>query len=283
MSAREEGDKAERRARSAHARGMRLAGRGWSREAARCFGDAVELCPDRVESWDALAAALAESEDAAGALHAQLEAVRRAPERLDLRLNLGTLLHAMGPPLAVSCLEEAAADESLAADAHLTLGILHGDLGRHHQARHHLEQSLAREPNDPEALQELAALQLEASEVKEAIGTLRRVLKLEPESPELWMDLARAYAAQRLASPAREALDRAETHGARGPDLALIEALILMVEGELDKALAALTVACTVPEGDDAEGPGPLPLEFLDDPAFEPLRERQAFTDLYLR
>ncbi|MDF1562219.1 MAG: tetratricopeptide repeat protein [Deltaproteobacteria bacterium] len=253
---------------------MRLSSRGWSQEAAKCFREAVELDPDRVESWDALAASLAEIQDLPGALHAQLEAHLRSPDDPALRLNLGNLLHHFGPQLAIESLEAAAQDEDLAPDAHLTLGLLHADLGRHHLARHHLEETLSRDPDDIEALQELAALMIEQDEVKEAIGLLRRALELEPEAPELWLDLARAYATQRLQSPARDALRRAEEVGGAGPDLALIDALLAALEGNTEAALLSLQRAYRDP------GERELPLEFLDDPAFESLRDRPEFRAL---
>ena len=80
----------------AHALGRTLAANGEALEASRCLSQAVAWAPANVEAWFALALALHDLRDLAGAEAALRQVLMRVPPRAEVEVNLGVVLQDAG-------------------------------------------------------------------------------------------------------------------------------------------------------------------------------------------
>ena len=114
--------------------------------------------------------------------------------------------------------------------SHLMLGVVYGDAGRAAEARRERETALRLAPDSPQALNEVAALEIQAGNFPRAEDLLSRALTLEPRYSIALMNLGNLRAQQDRLREAHELLLRSEAlnpaYSLTQTNLALVEALM---------------------------------------------------------
>jgi tetratricopeptide (TPR) repeat protein len=137
------------------------------------------------------------------------EALKRAPDRDDVRLGLAEALRAAHRP-AEAAREYSAflARHPVAAAAYLGLGRTEADQGKDDAAIRALDRALALAPDDPQALGERAALALRCGDLDGALARLDRAIARAPRDAEL--RYRRTLVLARLGLPDQARRDQAE-------------------------------------------------------------------------
>jgi predicted O-linked N-acetylglucosamine transferase (SPINDLY family) len=179
--------------------------------------------------------------------------LERTPQYVDALVNLGVVLQRQSQPdEAARCFRRALAIDAGHAVANKNLADTLSSQGRPEDARDCYLAALESAGNFLEAREGLAAALLVLGRFREAIASLHEVLRLDPGHKQAWGVLADAlFQCGGLAdaeSAARRAIE--VDSGVAGPYSAL--AMIYIVRGELDRAIAALE------EGFDRTGSGGL-------------------------
>lgn len=192
-----------------NARGIELADRGWLDEAVKEFKKAIELDPNSAHAWDNLATVYAEKQLYRDALDAHLKALALDPENPSGHYNLASFLAAHGLDFAVAEYQHTLELEGDYPDAHLNLGLAYADLGKLPEAMAELKIAVEQDPTDALPRHELANLQMEESDYRQAIVQLKEVTRLDPENYEAWLDLGICYAQKGFYAEAERAYEAA--------------------------------------------------------------------------
>ncbi len=194
-----------------NARGIELADRGWLDEAAREFQKAISLDPQSAHAHDNLATILAEKGQLLDALFEYLEALRADPESPTAHHYLASFLAGQGHELAMAEYRRAIELEYDFPDAHLNMGLALADRGMLEEAVHELEIAHQQAPDDEMIHHELACCLIDLERYADAIGHLKRIIKMHPEHVEAYVDLGIAYTAQGFYAEAESVLGKALT------------------------------------------------------------------------
>ena len=188
------------------------------------------------------------------------EALERDEDYIDAMIGLGRA------DLAGGLLESALGrfDEAIEIDpgqvaAHTGRGRTLEALGRTEEALTSYFRVLKGEPDTPEALERVAAIQLDRNQPESALARLEHLAELTPEDPEARLLRGRARLAIRLTEDAIDDLRFADEHLPDRPDVLVPLALALEQAGDLDAARGVV---------DEAEAIAP------DSPAVLALSER---------
>lgn len=150
--------------------------------------------------------------------------LRDAPERAEVRVELGNLLLASGRQAdAAARFEQALAMDPAAGAAWEGLGLARAGLGASGPAIEAFQRALAVDPNSAVALANLGGLLLEAGRISESVPALRQAVALMPTVPGLQANLGLALCAEGAPEAAVAAFDAA---------LALDPGLALAVAGK---------------------------------------------------
>ena len=166
-------------------------------DAQHTLEEAVEALPRNDEAKLALVDFLSSKRSPAEGEKALRDFVAKSPDDYDLRLMLGELLQrSKSYPQAIDVY-----DEIIKRDADGPKGVIARDRladiavaqGREADARKLVEEVLAKDAHDSDALTRRAEMELAKSDAAAAIGDLRTVLRDRPRSVPLQTLLARAY------------------------------------------------------------------------------------------
>lgn len=203
-----------------NSRGIELADRGWLDEALKEFKKAIELDPNSSHAWDNLATVYAEKKQYRDALDAHMKSLQLDPENPTGHYNLASFLAAHGLDFAVAEFQHTIELEADYPDAHLNLGLAYADLGNMTDAVASLKTAVEQDPQDALPRHELASLQMEEGDYRQAIVQLKEVTRLEPANFEAWLDLGICYAQKGFYAEAEKAYETARE--LKGDDLLLL-------------------------------------------------------------
>jgi Flp pilus assembly protein TadD len=116
------------------------------------------------------------------------------------------------------------------------LGAALGSAGRGEEAIEQLQQTAARRPPFPPAIQELAGQLAKAGRIDDAIAAVESGIALLPDNIDLQLDLARLYLLRNRRDKARDILIKARDAAPGRPEVFTALARVLLLEGEFDAA-----------------------------------------------
>lgn len=203
-----------------NSRGIELADRGWLEEALKEFKKAIELDPNSSHAYDNLATVYAEKKMYREALEAHMTSLRIDPENPTGHYNLASFLGAHALDFAVAEFQHTIELEADYPDAHLNLGLAFADLGRVPEAMAELKTAVELDPADALPRHELASLQMEEADYRQAIVQLKEVTRLEPQNFDAWLDLGICYAQKGFYAEAEKSYEVARE--LKGDDLLLL-------------------------------------------------------------
>jgi Flp pilus assembly protein TadD len=188
-----------------NSRGIELADRGWLDEAIKEFKKAIELDPNSAHAHDNLATVFAEKKMYREALDEYLMAMRLEPDSATAHYNLACFLSAHAMDFAITEYREAIELEPDYPDAHLNLGLTLADVDRVDEAVTELKRAIELDATDALPRHELAGLQMDQADYRNAITQLKEVVRLEPKNFEGWLDLGICYAQKGFYAEAEKA------------------------------------------------------------------------------
>ncbi|MGE0373562.1 MAG: tetratricopeptide repeat protein [Gammaproteobacteria bacterium] len=187
--------------------------------AASAFTRSLTFDPENAEAHRAHIAVLRASGDAAGALAASTQALRRVPGDVGLLYAAALCLEDLGR------LNEALAHYDAALqlaprleEALHNRGLLLARLGRHEEAVENQRRYLAAYPGSAGALAGLADELLSLSQYEAALDALQELKRVSPEDVAVDVRIGIALAALRRLADARQVLDAARARDAEGVD-----------------------------------------------------------------
>jgi len=125
--------------------------------------------------------------------------IEQDPDNLDLRLGLGSLLQGTGAlQAAIATYDDIVrrnGTDFRSLIARDRIAAIEASLGHHAEARRAIEQVLAANPRDNDALLMRARLELDEGALQQAVADLRAVLRERPDSVPIRRMLAQAYRA----------------------------------------------------------------------------------------
>jgi protein O-mannosyl-transferase len=152
--------------------------------------DTLARNPAATDAHNDLGVLLAQRNDFNGALAQFTAAAQGNPRDASVQSNLGQLLGLLGQAQqAEAYLRRALALKPTDADAHVRLAKVLSAQGRNREARGHLQMAL-RFKETPQTRLELAGLLYQAGEARAAVVQFHRVLRTQPEQPEVLNNLA---------------------------------------------------------------------------------------------
>ncbi len=226
-----------------NARGIELADRGWLEEAVREFKKAIDLDPESAHAHDNLATVYAERRHFLEALSEYVAALELDPDAPTAHYNLANFLATHGLEMAVEQYRASLALDPEHPDTHLNLGLTYAEQGKTEEAERALRTAVELAPGDAYPRHELAALHMDAGDYRSAIGQLKEVVRLEPESFEGHLDLGICYAQKGFYAESERAYARAR---ALKPDDVLLHyntAALYALWGRPSQALEHLSLA----------------------------------------
>jgi len=192
-----------------NARGIELADRGWLDEAVKEFKKAIDLDPESAHAHDNLATVYAEKRRFLDALSEYVTALELDPDAPTAHYNLANFLATHGLDMAVEEYRASLALDPEHPDTHLNLGLTYAEQGKVQEAERALRTAIELAPADAYPRHELAALQMDGGDYRAAIGQLKEVVRLEPESFEAHLDLGICYAQKGFYAESERAYARA--------------------------------------------------------------------------
>ncbi len=228
-----------------NARGIDLADRGWLDEAISEFEKAIDLDPESAHARDNLGTVLAEKGQLLEALFEYVDAVRAEPESPSAHHYLASFLASQGHELAVAEHRRTIELEYEFPDAHLNLALAMAERGQLEDAVAELETAHAQMPDDELIHHELACCLIDVERYPEAIGHLKKIIKLYPEHIEAYVDLGIAYTAQGFYAEAETILKSALEIDTYDFAAQYHLAALYATWGRVDNALDQLELAAT--------------------------------------
>lgn len=226
-----------------NARGIELADRGWLDEAVKEFRKAIDLDPESAHAHDNLATVFAEKKHFREALGEYLAALELDPEAPTAHYNLANFLATHALDMAVDEYRASLALDPEHPDTHLNLGLTLADQGKPEEAERALRTAVELAPKDPYPRHELAALQMDSGDYRDAITQLKEVVRLEPESFEAWLDLGICYAQKGFYAESERAYGKARALKADDVLLHYNSAALYALWGRPTQALENLAAA----------------------------------------
>lgn len=226
-----------------NARGIELADRGWLDEAVKEFKKAIDLDPESAHAHDNLATVYAEKKRFREALAEYIAALDLDPDAATAHYNLANFLATHGLEMAVEEYRASLTLDPEHPDTHLNLGLTLAEQGKIDEAERALRTAVELAPKDPYPRHELAALQMDAGDYRSAIGLLKEVVRLEPESFEAHLDLGICFAQKGFYAESERAYARARALRADDVLLHYNTAALYALWGRPSQALENLELA----------------------------------------
>jgi arylsulfatase A-like enzyme/Flp pilus assembly protein TadD len=155
--------------------------RGRPQDAAALFQQAIERRPDTADAYRYLAFVYWQSGRPSDAIRTLEEALKHGVSHRDVRVKLGIYLAETGNAArAIALLEGLSGDDIEALNA---LGIAYGQAGRSADAMRTFTRSLAIDPSNGLAWQNIGTLQLRGGDRQAAEASLRRALAIDDTLP----------------------------------------------------------------------------------------------------
>jgi tetratricopeptide (TPR) repeat protein len=220
--------------------GMSLFGQRDFAAAATDLEAVVKAEPNHVDGHLNLGAALSElGRHDEAAPHFE-RALALKPSHAAIHFKYGLALKSKGDlPGASRHLARAADLDPALADAPYQLGIVLLALDRVDEAAQALREALKRRPDMVSALYELGQVLSRLQSLEEASRCFERGLVLDPQSPALYLGLARTRHLQGLCQEARTLVAQALAHNADEAECQTMLGLIHQSEGHFDEAIGA--------------------------------------------
>jgi tetratricopeptide (TPR) repeat protein len=178
--------------------------------AAALLDRAVALAPERPELRNDLGECLRAAGDVDGSMAAYRAALALRPDFAEARNNLGVALRQAGrAEAAVEAFEAALASRPDYPEAAFNLGVTLEDLGRHEASMPHLQSVLERAPDNTVARERLAHACLALELEEEAMGHFEALTRLLPENFEAWYALGGLQQRRKLLPEALVSLEKA--------------------------------------------------------------------------
>jgi tetratricopeptide (TPR) repeat protein len=156
------------------------------------------------------------------------------------------------------------------ADAWLGTGIAYDALNNPKVALTYVEHAIKLTPTVSDYWFLKGDIQLKLAQVEEGILSYRKVIELEPEDPEIWLELSMVYAEQKDFEKALEILQEGTKWHKKNPDFLYASSIYLLKSGKTRNACVTLEKALSM----DYDGHRKIFKAFPD------LRENQTITDI---
>jgi tetratricopeptide (TPR) repeat protein len=213
-------------------------------EAERVLKDGVEKIPDNRDMKLAYVDFLVAQRSREAGEKALQDFVARSPKDYDLQLALGTLQERFGNSKAAVAtyqrVVDADKDNQSGLSARNRIAAIHVREGRSDQARKLVDEVLASNPRDSDALILRGNLALEQNQPDKAISDLRAVLRDQPDAVGVIQVLARAYLASGQTELAEEQLRSAMTLSQTNVPVRVELAQLLAQTQRVDQAITLL-------------------------------------------
>jgi tetratricopeptide (TPR) repeat protein len=246
--------------------------------AANRWSEAVQLWPDNIAAWFALAQFHLQHQHAADSLRAFQQVLDRRPNHIEatwglslanqlagrmdearaqlertatlaphdpeVQFQLGLLLVRLGDSeRGMACLQEALRLDPTHRGARITCARLLHRQGKSDQALRELESALQLTPNEPELLSAQAEIELQTGQHDAAQTTLRRALEFAPHDLALRLSLAQAeLAASELAQAEDQLAGLVAEHSAH-PEVQFLSGVLRMRQGRPEEAVKHFSIA----------------------------------------
>ncbi|MEO8019366.1 MAG: tetratricopeptide repeat protein, partial [Pseudomonadota bacterium] len=228
-------------ARARYSLAIFLAGEKRFDDAENVLKQAISAAPDSDEAKLVYADFLSTQREPARGIAALQEFIRRSPDNFDLRLGLGGLQQRNGKNAeAIATYQEVIAradDKPQALVARNRVAAMYVADGKLPLARQLVQEVLAENPRDNDALLLRGNLSMQGNDPAAAIGDLRAVLRDQPEAVPVLRALARAHIANHESALAEETLQRAVTLSPGDADVRVEFAQMLAQSGKSEQAL----------------------------------------------
>lgn len=156
------------------------------------------------------------------------------------------------------------------ADAWLGTGVAYDALNNPKVALTYIEQAIKLAPTVADYWFLKGDIQLKMAQIEEGILSYRKVIELEPDDPEIWLELSMVYAEQKNFARALETLQEGSKYHNQNPDFLYASSIYLLKSGKTRHACEVFEKALTL----NYDGH----LKIFK--AFPDLRENQTITDI---
>lgn len=221
-------------------------------EAAALLEKAGRLAPDEPQLWFAVCESWMSIGDWERAKRAAQRCVRLVDHDADAWGLLGVVLREAGE--LVEALNAFRRARTLAPDepVHwLNQGDVQLAIGHFEEARQSYQKALQIDPHDHEAMSGMIAAACELGDLEDAARLARRAVDIAPDDPGSWYNLGVVALALRQSDVARTALEEAQSLDEDNPHLLAALATAMLLDDEVEEALAMLETALSE-IGDDA-------------------------------
>lgn len=228
-------------ARARYSLAVFLAGEKRTDDAEVVLKDAIAAMPDNDDAKLVYADFMSNQRDPGRGAAALEGFIREAPDNHDLRLGLGALHQRNGDNAkAIAVYQEVierAGDKPQGLMARNRVAALYAAGGKNDEARKLIQEVLAENPRDNDALLLRGNLAMQGNDPAAAIGDLRAVLRDQPEAVPVLRALARAHTANHEPALAEETLQRAVTLSPTDADVRVEFTQMLAQAGKGEQAL----------------------------------------------
>ena len=228
-------------ARSRYALAIFLSGEKRFDDAEKVLEQAIAAAPDNVDAKMVYADFLSTQREPARGVAALQEFIRKEPDNHDLRLGLGALQQRAGKNAeAIAVYQEVIARAGTKPPgliARNRVAAMYATERKNDEARKLVQEVLAENPRDNDALLLRGNLAMQGNDPAAAIGDLRAVLRDQPEAVPVLRALARAHVANHEPALAEETLQRAVALSPGDPDVRVELAQMLAQAGKGEQAL----------------------------------------------
>ena len=228
-------------ARARYSLAIFLAGEKRLDDAETVLKEAIAAAPDNDDAKLVYADFLSTQREPARGVAALEGFIREAPDNYDLRLGLGALQQRTGNNAkAIAVYQEVIARAGTKPQgliARNRVAAMYAAERKNDAARKLVQEVLAENPRDNDALLLRGNLAMQGNDPAAAIGDLRAVLRDQPEAVPVLRALARAHVANHEPALAEETLQRAVALSPGDPDVRVELAQMLAQAGKSEQAL----------------------------------------------
>jgi tetratricopeptide (TPR) repeat protein len=210
-------------------------------DAEKVFKEAIAALPDNDDAKQVYADFLSTQREPSQGIKALQAFIDKAPDNHDLRLGLGALQQRTGnPAAAIAVYRETIARAGTKPQgliARNRIAAMYAADRKFDEARKLVQEVLAENPRDNDALLLRGNLAMQGSDPGAAVGDLRAVLRDQPEAVPVLRALARAHIANQEPALAEETLQRAVALSPGDPEVRVEFTQLLAQAGKSEQAL----------------------------------------------
>lgn len=144
---------------------------------------------------------------------------------------------------AIEFYQKAVALDPEFADAWLGIGISKDELGQPQVALPYIQKSIKLSPAISEYYFILGDLMIKLSRIDEGIAAYRKVIELDPEDPDIWLDLSVVYADQKQFEQSYQVITEGSAYNEDNTDFQYVMAWYLFMLGRNQEATELFTKA----------------------------------------